>query len=91
MVDIVKGGGRAHSNPTLQPGLTLHHDGMYAKKWPLPLCVLCGTVGITHFFYCRCPALYLQQCTVFSLVIVPTILSCLKALLFLAVTYITLL
>ncbi len=35
---MVKGGGRAP--PTLtRLGEFFHHDGMYARKWPLPLCV----------------------------------------------------
>ncbi len=37
--------GRAgvHSPPS--PGWAdfFHHDGLYARKWQLPLCVLCGT------------------------------------------------
>ncbi len=36
MVDRVKGGGRAP--PALSRlGWFYHHDGMYARKWPLPL------------------------------------------------------
>jgi hypothetical protein len=35
MVDRVKVGGRAH--PTLtRLGSIYHHDGVYARKWPLP-------------------------------------------------------
>ncbi len=42
MVDKVKEGGRAP--PTLTSlGLFYPHDGMYAGKWPLPLCVLCAS------------------------------------------------
>ena len=41
MVDRVKGGGRAPPNLT-RLGWFYHHDGMYARKWPLPLCLLCG-------------------------------------------------
>jgi hypothetical protein len=37
MVDTVKGGGRA--TPPHQAGLFFHHDGMYARKWQLPVCV----------------------------------------------------
>ncbi len=38
LVDIVKGGGRAP--PTLTNlGCFYSHEGMYAMKWPLPLCV----------------------------------------------------
>ncbi len=37
MVDRSKGGG--HAPPTLtRLGWFYHHDGMYARKWPLPLC-----------------------------------------------------
>jgi hypothetical protein len=38
MVDIVKGGERAPPNLT-RLGCFFHHVGMYARKWPLPLCV----------------------------------------------------
>jgi hypothetical protein len=38
MVDIMKVGGRAPPTIT-RLGQFLHHDGMYARKWPLPLCV----------------------------------------------------
>ncbi len=41
MVDIVKGGVR--SLPTLtRMGWFYSHAGMFARKWSLPLCVLCG-------------------------------------------------
>ncbi len=38
-MDVVKGGGRAP--PSLSPawGYFFQHDGMYARKRPLPLCV----------------------------------------------------
>jgi hypothetical protein len=39
---VVKGGGRAP--PTLTTtslGKFFHHDGMYVRKWLLPVCVLC--------------------------------------------------
>jgi hypothetical protein len=39
MVIVVKGGGRAPPHP-YQPGSFYHHDGKYARKRPLPLCVL---------------------------------------------------
>ncbi len=38
MVNIVKRGGRAPSTLT-SLGKFFHHDGMYARKRPLPLCV----------------------------------------------------
>ncbi len=41
MVDRVKGSGCAP--PTLtRLGWFYLHDGTYARKWPLPLCLLCG-------------------------------------------------
>ncbi len=47
IVDIAKGGGRA--TPTLtRLGWVFHHDGKYARKWPLPLCVY--SVGRTYSF-----------------------------------------
>ncbi len=41
MVDIAKWGGRVPSTLT-RLGWFYHHDGMYARKRPLPLCVLRG-------------------------------------------------
>ncbi len=38
MVDRVKWGGRAAPSLTWL-GLFYHHDGTYARKWPLPICV----------------------------------------------------
>jgi hypothetical protein len=40
MVDKVKVGGRTPPNLT-SLGYFFHHYGMYARKWPLPLCVIC--------------------------------------------------
>jgi hypothetical protein len=39
MVDIVKGGGRAPQPSPMAAGKFFHHEGIYARKWPLPLCV----------------------------------------------------
>jgi hypothetical protein len=46
MVDRVKECGRAQS------ALTFHHDEMYARKWPLPLCLLCGLHTEPNEIYC---------------------------------------
>ncbi len=47
MVGRMKGVGRAP--PTLNSlGCFYHHYGMYARKWLLPLCVLCGQNYKTH-------------------------------------------
>jgi hypothetical protein len=43
MVDKVKGDGRAPP-PLSSPAWAYPHDGMYARKWPLLLCVLCACV-----------------------------------------------
>ncbi len=44
MVDIVKGGGRIPPpSPANGLGKFFHHDGMHARKWPLPLCTLRGS------------------------------------------------
>jgi hypothetical protein len=43
MVNIVKGGGRAH------PTLGYHQDGMYARKWPLPLYELADLIFCAVF------------------------------------------
>ncbi len=47
IVDIVKEGEHAPPPSPARAGFTLV-DGMYARKWPLPLCVLCD-MTIVHF------------------------------------------
>jgi hypothetical protein len=39
MLNVVKGGGGVHPPPLTSLGLFFHHDGMYAGKRLLPLCV----------------------------------------------------
>ncbi len=50
----MKGGGRAPSTLT-SLGKFFDHDGMYARKRPLPLCVLCGLRTPSR---CQNPAIY---------------------------------
>ncbi len=58
MVGRVKGGGRA--TPTLTwLGWFYHHDRMYARKWPLPLCVYSvGWNGLRTTYYDMSVMLY---------------------------------
>ncbi len=52
MVDVVKGGGRT-SPPGTRLGWFFHHDGMYVRKRPLPLCVYSVVSHTDH--YCSEP------------------------------------
>ncbi len=51
MVDRVKGEG-VHPPTLTRLGLFYHHDGMYARKWPLPLSV-CTTLWFRQPFFVR--------------------------------------
>ncbi len=61
--------GRAFTPHPYQPGLNLPSWWKYARKWPLPLCVLCGlekhfvirriyTIYIDNVFLCGCGRKY---------------------------------
>jgi hypothetical protein len=48
LVNRRKGVGRAPPTLTIQ-GCYYHHDGMYARKRPLPLCVYSVVTGLNSF------------------------------------------
>jgi hypothetical protein len=52
MVDIMQGSAHSLPTPTSQ-GKYFHHDGMYARKWPLPLCVYSVAVSSTQRYSYR--------------------------------------